>query len=275
MARVRLNWQAVLEHAADVVRSYDTGVTLRQLFYRLVSDGTLRNTQSQYNSLSANTAKARREGWFPPLVDNTRQIHRVLHFDDTPDAIQWLTDIYRLNRTRGQDINIYIGVEKDGLTTLLRDWFEDYGVRVLALRGYSSQTFVDTIKRDVRLDGRYSILIYGGDYDPSGEDIQRDFEKRTDCFDEIIRVALTPEQVERYNLPEYPGKATDSRAKGFRKRHGKLVQVELDALPPDVLKLLYEEEFFGYFDLEMWDTVVKDEEKDIEKLKQWSHYAKQ
>jgi len=272
--QARLNWQEVLEHAADIVNSYDTGVTLRQLFYRLVSDGTLRNTQSQYNSLSSNTAKARREGWFPSLVDNTRTIHRVLHFDNTKDAVNWLGNIYRLDRTRDQEHNIYIGVEKDGLTTLLRNWFEDYGVRVIALRGYSSQTFIDRIKNDIRIDGRPAILIYGGDYDPSGEDIQRDFEERTDSFDEIIRVALSPEQVEQYDLPEYPGKTTDSRAKGFRKRHGKLVQVELDALPPDVLKLLYEEEFFCWFDVPLWDRVVQKETKDIKKLKEWSRHAR-
>src|SRR4051794_17237500 len=40
----RLDWQRViLSHAREIVESYDTGVTLRQLFYRLVSDGTLPN----------------------------------------------------------------------------------------------------------------------------------------------------------------------------------------------------------------------------------------
>ena len=57
--------------------------------------------------------------------------------------------------------------------------------------------------------------------------------------DEVRRVALTSEQVERYALPPQPGKDTDSRAAGFIARHGRLVQVELDALPPDVLRALY------------------------------------
>jgi hypothetical protein len=44
------------------------------------------------------------------------------------------------------------------------------------------------------------------------------------------RVAITPEQVERYNLPTRPTKSSDSRSKKFGKR-----SIELDALPPDVL----------------------------------------
>ncbi len=53
------------------------------------------------------------------------------------------------------------------------------------------------------------MLLYGGDYDPSGEDIDRDFEKRTNCWDIVKRVALTAEQVKKYGLvPEevYSGK---------------------------------------------------------------------
>jgi hypothetical protein len=35
---VRLDWQPILERAAEIVDSYETPVTLRQLFYRLVGD---------------------------------------------------------------------------------------------------------------------------------------------------------------------------------------------------------------------------------------------
>jgi hypothetical protein len=83
--------------------------------------------------------------------------------------------------------------------------------------------------------------LYAGDHDPSGEDIDRDFTTRTDCWMEVRRVALTAAQVAQYALPSQPGKDTDSRAAAFAARHGRLVQVELDALPPDVLRRLYQE----------------------------------
>jgi hypothetical protein len=34
----RVSWPPVLEHAAEIVDGYDTGVNLRQLYYRLVAD---------------------------------------------------------------------------------------------------------------------------------------------------------------------------------------------------------------------------------------------
>ena len=56
------NWSALLPEAARIVRSYDTPVTLRQLFYRLVARQLLPNDRNAYNSLSRVTAEARRQG---------------------------------------------------------------------------------------------------------------------------------------------------------------------------------------------------------------------
>ena len=37
---MRMNWPLILVDAAKIVLSYDTPVTLRQLFYRLVAKGS-------------------------------------------------------------------------------------------------------------------------------------------------------------------------------------------------------------------------------------------
>ena len=37
MTAPRIDWPAVIDQAREIVESYDTSVTLRQLFYRLVS----------------------------------------------------------------------------------------------------------------------------------------------------------------------------------------------------------------------------------------------
>ena len=52
------------------------------------------------------------------------------------------------------------------------------------------------------------------------------------------RVALTVEQVVDYNLPPMVSRSIYSRANAFRARYGDFVQMELDALPPDVLRSL-------------------------------------
>lgn len=283
------DWGGILEHAAAIVRSYSTRVTLRQLFYRLVADQTLRNTRSEYGQLSAKTAQARRDGWFPALMDRTRVIERWHPvFTSTDEAKRWLKHRYRRDRTEGQEYSIYLAVEKAGIVNQLDEWFgEEYGIPILPLGGYSSQTFVDEVVQDVGTwpanqiqpssasaftfgpesqDFRPSVLIYAGDFDPSGEDIDRDFRERTECWDYFHRVALSPMQIEEYDLPPAMGKATDSRASQFIARHGELIQVELDALPPDTLRDLYWQAIEPYWDMHTWEQVMEREKQERESL---------
>jgi len=257
-----IKWEPILERAAAIVDGYDTGVTLRQLFYRLVAAELLPNTQAAYKTLSSKTAEARRHGTFPDLVDRTRTIHRYQHFSGADQARQWLARIYRRDRTEDQDVSIYVGVEKNGLVAQLQAWFSDFGVPILALGGYSSQAYVDEIAEDAEKQDRPTVLIYAGDFDPSGEDILRDFLERAGCFAAVVKVALSAEQVEAYDLPPQMGKATDSRAAGFVAKYGRLVQVELDALPPDVLRDLYAEAVGEYFDTSVFEEVLRQEEQE-------------
>lgn len=258
----RPNWPALLQRAAAIVGSYDTQVTLRQLFYRLVAEALLPNTTNAYKALSRYTAEARRAGTFPALMDRGRTIHRYTSFGGAAEARKWLVSIYRRDRTEGQTVSLYLGVEKAGIVAQFQEWFGDLGVPVLALGGYGSQTYVDDVIADVQATNRPAVLLYAGDHDPSGEDIDRDFTARTDCWDEVRRVALTAEQVEQYALPPQPGKDTDSRARGFIARHGRLVQVELDALPPDVLRGLFTVAIEEFWDTSVHQAALAHEHKD-------------
>jgi hypothetical protein len=47
----RVQWVPVLEAAREIVSSYRTRVTLRQLFYRLVAAQLIPNTQPYYRRL--------------------------------------------------------------------------------------------------------------------------------------------------------------------------------------------------------------------------------
>ena len=212
----RIDWSLILPKAAGIVSSYDTGVTLRQLFYRLVAAELLPNTTAAYKTLSRQTAEARREGDFPALIDRTRTIHRYRMFPGPDEARSWLLGIYRRDRTEGQDVSLYLGVGKNGIVEQLEAWFGDMGIPILALGGYSSQSYVDEVVRSVKEQNRPAVMIYAGDFDASGEDIDRDFRCRTDCFAETVRIALTTEQVEAYNLPPQPGKESDPSGRRIR-----------------------------------------------------------
>jgi hypothetical protein len=262
----RLDWAAITTHAADVVNSYDTSVTLRQLFYRLVSDGTLPNTTGAYKGLSDRTSRAREAGWFPDLIDRGRRIYRYPTFPSPQAAREWLGDFYRRDRTEGQSWSVYLGVEKAGMVVQLQSWFGDLGIPILALGGYASHTYKQDVADDVDVSGRPAVLLYAGDHDPSGEDIDRDFVDKSGCWERVIRVALTAEQVEEYDLPPQVGKSTDSRASSFVARHGRLVQVELDALDPDDLRALYQDVLDDYWDPSAYQVSLAREDTERREL---------
>jgi hypothetical protein len=241
--RRRIPWAPVLARAVSIVRGYDTGVTLRQLFYRLIAEQILPNIQSYYRRLSAYTAEGRRAGTFPDLLDRTSRIEEPLWFGSPGDARAWLRDLYRRDRTEGQDWTIIAGVEKDGMSAQLDQWLTDpLGIPHVALGGFASQSLCDKVRRYCETQGRPAALIYAGDHDPSGEDIDRDFERRVGVFEKVIRVALNADQVEEYGLVENPDPEVGaklrrgSRGPRFKARHGSLRQYEVDALPPDALR---------------------------------------
>ncbi|MET8831596.1 hypothetical protein ABZX40_38035 [Streptomyces sp. NPDC004610] len=81
-----------------------------------------------------------------------------------------------------------------------------------------------------------------GDFDCSGEDIERDWVARTGCWSRTERVLLTYDQVQQYELPATGGKSGDPRWPGFARRYGfdpgRPVQWEVEALEPAELRRL-------------------------------------
>lgn len=284
MTTTRLRWAPIIARAAEIVESYDIPVTLRQLFYRLVMEELIPNSLTAYKRLSANTVELRRTGDFPRLVDRGRTIYQPASWNGPRAALNALTAQYRRDRSEGQEVNLFIGVEKNALAGLLRAWFDSYGVPVLPLGGYSSDGLDEEVRDHVANDGRPAVLIYAGDFDASGMDIGRSFVATTDCWDETVRIALSIEQIDSLNLPVLEGKAGDPRAPKFIEQYADFhyqhnfgvdpktgkripVQVELDALDPTVLNDMFNSEVARFWDMSLFDDVLRREEEDMSRLR--------
>lgn len=268
--RKSIRWPDVLPVARQWVHDQGITPTLRQIFYALVSTKVIPNDVSAYKALSRETAKARRAGDFPDLEDGTREIEGGPGgYEDLAEFWDYVKDWFSLDDTEGQQYQVWVVVEKRGLVAQVLDWIGGRGWSVVALGGYGSQTIADDIQRAVARDGRPAILLYLGDYDPSGRDIQRDFEGRTDCWDQMLRVALTRQQIREHNLPLLPGKPDDPRAVSFAADNaGELFQVEIDALPPTTLRDLLLGAGEPYWDRDAWRRVQRREAELQERLEE-------
>lgn len=292
---LRRAWEPIIDAARTIVLSYAYEITLRQLHYRLVMTAGLgyANTVGDYHRLSALTAEGRRDGSFPALLDQTRETHRANSWENPADALTSIRYWYRRDRTDGQTNLLVLAGEKATLLAQLEAWFDDLGLPIVLLRGYGSQTYVDDVRSMVDRDGRDPVLIYAGDFDPSGEDILRDFLDRCDVFDpaNVKRIAVREPQITPLGLVVNEGKPEDSRAVRFVDRYPALhaahglgdakmvrvkggmmrptpVQIEVEAIDPNVLQALYQAAIDLYWDTSAYDAVVQAEVADLALLRE-------
>jgi hypothetical protein len=269
----RVDWATIVTKARVIVSRYDTGVTLRQLFYQLVSNQTLPNSEYAYKKLSERTAAARRmiANPFPDLLDLVPHAYQLSAWGNSADFAAEAIPQFHLDRTLGQPYAIWLVVEKNGIVAQLKSWFSRYGIHIVGLGGFASQTLCGMIKSMVEVDGRPAVLIYAGDHDASGDELEADFVVRTGCWTEHVRIALTKAQIAEFHLPINPGRPKDKRQRKFCLRHGydpqKPVQVELDALSPETLRTLYQNAFDAYWDVEAYGKMLSAEEAELTKLK--------
>lgn len=240
-------------------------MTLRQVFYRLVSGLVLDNTEASYKRLSRVLVRARQEDMIPWhwLEDRLREPRHISMWADLADFAEVAATAYRRDVWATQPVYLEVWLEKDALSGVFGQVLETYGVTLNVGRGYDSWTSIWEAGR--RLDDDTTVL-YFGDFDPSGEDMVRSLADRLaffGCRPEIVKVALTLEDIERHALPPMPAKRSDSRAAAFIAEHGD-VSVELDALPPPVLRDRLETVIRERMDLGALETVkrLETEERD-------------
>lgn len=202
--------QIIEEYAKEGYR-----MTLRQLYYQLVTKNIIRNIEKEYAKLSDLLVKGRMCGivdW-TAIEDRIRRPFLPYWVDDIPDAINDTISQYRLNRQEGQEVYIEIWIEKDALSGVLRPITSHYHINLMVNRGYSSCTAMyDAFKRLKAAEdsGKETVILYLGDHDPSGLDMVRDVTDRLEEFGvnpSVHHVAITKAQIQKYNPPPNPAKA--------------------------------------------------------------------
>jgi hypothetical protein len=246
-------------------------LTLRQLYYQLVSRDIIPNKQSEYAKLSHLLKNGRMGGVvdFDAIEDRIRVPKRPYYVDGVTDAINDTIKQYRLDRQKGQDTYIECWSEKDALSNILYRVSSHYHIYLVINRGYSSCTAMHDAHERFE-DHDNNVILYMGDHDPSGLDMVRDIQDRLDEFGsnvEVIPVALTTSQVKQYDPPPNPAKITDPRAKWYIKEYGG-TSWEVDALEPKALHKLLEQHIECRIDMGMFDKIIEQEKEDKITLKE-------
>ena len=256
-------------------------LTLRQLYYQLVSRDIVPNQQKEYAKLSTLLVKGRMAGivdW-EAIEDRIRVPYIPSAWDSPESIIRSAIQSYRRNRQENQDVYIELWVEKDALSGVLKRITEKYHINLMVNRGYSSCSAMhDSFERlkEAEEKGKETYILYLGDHDPSGLDMIRDINDRLKEFGvnpEVRHIGLTMEQIKEFNPPPNPAKITDPRATKYIEEYGN-TSWEVDSLNPETLHSLVEENVEGLIDIDLFEESLEQEKKDIEKLKKLARVKK-
>jgi len=260
----------LINQAYDVLKEYNP-MTLRQVYYQLVSKHFIENKLSEYQRLSSALVKARQMNSIPWdwIEDRVRQPKIISMWNDLPDFIETVKVAYRKNVWNNQSDYIEIWLEKDALSGIFENITRKYGVTLVVGRGYNSwSAYKEAIDRFSQLDKKNIYILYFGDFDPSGEDIVRALKKSLEFFGiypKIKKIALTYQDITTYKLPPDFTKKTDSRTAKFVEKYGDLA-VELDALSLPILQEKIRESIEEHLDMEAFDKVRKIEKQERQEL---------
>jgi len=237
----------LLAQVQEIISSYDFALTLRQIYYQLVAKQIIPNKQKYYTKLSRLCVTGRDEGILPEegFADRLREVDKLSSWSDLNEFMNTVKRSYRKDKWQNQDSYLEIWTEKDALRSVLTEITYQYDVSLMVSRGQLSRTAIyETAKRYKAKSDKKCYLYYCGDFDPSGLSIYDSIKKRLSNFDILInfgRIALTEKQIEKYKLPSDPGKKSDPNYNKFVNIYGSDMVVELDSLPPDILRKIIED----------------------------------
>lgn len=259
---------AMLDVAQEVLRETNP-MTVRQVYYQLVSRQVIKNNRSQYAAVSNLLRDARKDGVIPWewIEDRTRRPRPVQMWDDLAGFVETVRRAYRRDVWQTQPGYLEVWLEKDALSGIFEAELRRYGVTLNVGKGYDGWDSIHNAAERYG-DGDGVTVLYFGDFDPSGEDMVRSLRERLeffDCYPEIVKCALTRDDVRRYNLPPDFAKKTDTRSAAFVAKHGDL-SVELDALPVAVLRSRLVTEIENRLDLDALKEVQRLEQDDRRRL---------
>jgi hypothetical protein len=235
-------------------------LTVRQIFYRLVGKFGYEKTENAYHRLCEHVSKARRARLIPfdYIRDDGVAVMRDECYADADafrDHVRREANAYRRDMQARQPYRIEVWCEAAGMQPQLANAVSAWSIPVYSSGGFDSLTSkYDIVQRVIAEHGRPTVILHLGDCDPAGETMFRAAAEDVAAFVEVDRwspqsaaifkrVALTEDQVESYNLPTAPAKAS-SHAREW----GDRPTAQLEALPPDLLNAVVQEAVVALLD---------------------------
>ena len=172
---------AAVDDAITEAVATEHPVTLRGVFYRVVSAGAVDKTDAGYDLIGRELLKLRRARVIPydQITDGTRWINKPDSYDDLEQMLEDAAASYRRDLWHSQPAEVHVYSEKDAISGVILPVTRRWDVPLGIVRGYSSETFAWSVAQSIISAagrGKTEVYVYQlGDHDPSGVDAWRAF----------------------------------------------------------------------------------------------------
>ena len=193
----------IVETINEVLAEYDMPLTIRQIYYQLVSRHVIENSLNSYKNFDRVAVNGRREGLIDSsrIEDRSKPLIKQPSWNGLQDFMETVSTAYKKNVWNEQVEYVEVWIEKDALSGVLEPIINKYDCYLAVGRGY--QSLSNKTKAKQRFEGEQATILYFGDFDPTGMDISRDLTQEFEGLAEIERVALNEEQITKYSLPPF------------------------------------------------------------------------
>jgi len=267
--RQSLNLLIVIDRIVNDYEEKGYSLTLRQVYYQLVSMDLIENSEKSYRKIGNLVKNGRLAGILDmeAIEDRTRKQRALNHFDGITDILQAAYDSYRRDLWEDQKSYVEIWVEKDALIGIVEKAAYSLDCPCFSCRGFPSITAL--WKAAERMKNKPSpIIYYLGDFDPTGLEIDKEIRSRLDQFGtpvHIERIGLTLDQVKKYDLPPNTAKESDTNYEKYKALYGEF-SWELDALQPEIIHSLIVDHIKITLDPEKYNAMIDKQENERQKI---------
>lgn len=265
--------KVVIAQANSIIDEYAAqgfSLTVRQLYYQFVARNWLKNTFQNYQRLASIVDDARKCGLIDwnSIVDRTRFLRRIPTYGNPKSFLHSAIGNYAEDVWRSQEYYAEVWIEKDALIGVAEKACNDLRVPYFACRGYPSSSELYKAAQRLRRkrdQGKWPIVFYLGDHDPSGQhmglvnapELVEMFGRSHDI--EFRMIALTRDQIDEYNPPENYAKESDARFNWYVETTGLETCWELDALEPSVIDALIRDNIENILDRPEFEAKLAEE----------------
>ena len=168
----------------------DQTLSVRGVFYRVVSAGGIDKTDHGYGAIQREVLRLRRSGELPYdwIADGTRWHVKSRSWDSVDDALDAAASSYRRALWRDQPVYVEVWSEKEAISSIVSPITDRWDVPLMIARGFASESFLWTTADTMRTAGKPAVVYQLGDHDPSGVAAWEHIKQRLQGFTADIEI---------------------------------------------------------------------------------------